>query len=290
MLHFADQRYLKMICFPNAKINLGLHVINKRADGFHNIESVFYPVPLCDILEAVPLHVDSAASAYRFASAGLPVSGVLSDNLIIKAFQLIKANYNLLPTDIYLYKKIPMGAGLGGGSADAAFMLNLLNQKYGLDISMQDLHRYAAQLGSDCAFFLQNKPAYLYGKGHELEPCTISLKGWYLVLLYPQVHSNTAIAYQDVNRREILDEDNCLKNLLQLPVEQWKDRVCNDFELSVFRKFPQLSYLKQLMYDSGAIFALMSGSGSSLFGLFRAKPELPQSLTELIICEGYLEI
>lgn len=278
-----------MICFPNAKINLGLHVINKRADGFHNIESVFYPVPLCDMLEAIPLHADADTPDYRFMSAGLPVNGADSENLIIKAFQLLKADYDLPSTDICLYKKIPMGAGLGGGSADAAFMLNLLNQIYALRISSLDLKKYAAKLGSDCAFFLDNAPAYLYGKGHELEPYAISLKGWYLVLIYPKVHSNTAIAYQHVQRREFLNQDKCLKHFLQLPVEQWKDLVFNDFEPSVFKNHPQLTNMKQLLYDSGAVFALMSGSGSSLFGLFREKPDLPTDLKELIVYEGYQE-
>ncbi len=275
-----------MICFPNAKINLGLHVINKRDDGFHNIETVFYPVPLCDMLEVVTLKTNDE---FRFNASGLEVAGATDDNLILKAFNLLKADFNLPATDIHLHKKIPMGAGLGGGSADAAFMLKLLNEKYELHLTNEQLKVYASQLGSDCTFFIDNTPSYLFGKGHELKPYNISLKGWHLVLLYPKVHSNTALAYKNVQRRETLHETSNLFHALQQPVEQWKNTVFNDFETSVFSVFPQLASLKQELYDAGATFALMSGSGSSLFGLFKEKPRLNDGLSKWVVFESVLQ-
>lgn len=279
-----------MICFPNAKINLGLHVINKREDGFHNIETVFYPIPLCDMLEAVPLQVADCSLPYRYRAAGLPVVTQEQDNLVLKAFKLLKRDYNIAPTDIYLFKTIPMGAGLGGGSADAAFTLTLLNNLYLLNIPESQLKIYAEQLGSDCAFFIDNKPSYLYGKGHELEPYAISLKGWYLVLIAPEVHSNTAIAYSQVRRREVFDENLSLKNLLNLPVSQWKETIFNDFEKSVFAVYPQLAEFKNALYNTGATYASMSGSGSTLFGLYAAEPQLPDNLLRMVVYSGYLGI
>jgi 4-diphosphocytidyl-2-C-methyl-D-erythritol kinase len=279
-----------MICFPNAKINLGLHVINKREDGFHNIETVFYPIPLCDMLEAVPLQVADQSLPYRFTAAGLPIITQEQDNLVLKAFKLLKRDFYIAPTDICLYKSIPMGAGLGGGSADAAFTLTLLNNLYQLNIPESQLKIYAEQLGSDCAFFIDNKPSYLYGKGHELESYAISLKGWYLVLIAPEVHSNTAIAYSQVKRREVLDEQLSLKNLLKLPVNQWKETIFNDFEKSVFAAYPQLAEFKKVFYDTGASYASMSGSGSSIFGLYSAEPKLPENLHRLVVYSGHLGI
>lgn len=274
-----------MICFPNAKINLGLHVINKRSDGFHNIESVFYPVPLCDILEIVECK-DHVTEKCRLITEGIPVDGNLEDNLIIKAFNLLDSRFNLPPVDICLYKKIPMGAGLGGGSSDAAFMLVLLNNKFELGLTRQELKEYASKLGSDCAFFIDNAPAYLFGKGHEMVPYSISLKGWYLVLIYPNQHSNTALAYSKVKRREQLDKENNLLKNLQLPVELWKERVFNDFEESVSESIPQIREIKKTLYQAGASFALMSGSGSAVFGLFKTKPNLPEELSFICVYEG----
>jgi 4-diphosphocytidyl-2-C-methyl-D-erythritol kinase len=242
------------------------------------------------MLEAVPLQAADRSLPYRFTAAGLTIFTQEQDNLVLKAFKLLKRDFNIAPTDVYLFKSIPMGAGLGGGSADAAFTLTLLNNLYQLNIPKSQLKIYAEQLGSDCTFFIENEPSYLFGKGHELEPYAISLEGWYLVLVAPEVHSNTAIAYSQVERREVLDEQLTLKNLLNSPVNQWKERIFNDFEKSVFAAYPQLAELKKALYDTGASYASMSGSGSSIFGLYSAEPKLPAKLLRLVVYSGYLGI
>lgn len=271
-----------MICFPNIKINLGLHVINRRTDGFHNIESVFYPVKFADVLEIIEAPSDT------FTSTGLIIEGNASDNLIVKAYHLLKQSYSLPPIHIHLHKIVPMGAGLGGGSSDAAFMLKLLNQKFELELSIKQLETFAAQLGSDCAFFIKNQPAYLMGKGHELQPFNVNLAGSYLVLLYPNVHSNTALAYSNVKRRETLEEADSLKHWLSQPISEWKNNVFNDFEDSVFTTFPQLREYKNQLYAQGAVYASMSGSGSAIFGLFAQKPQLTEQLRPLVCFEGWM--
>ncbi|MEI6507335.1 MAG: 4-(cytidine 5'-diphospho)-2-C-methyl-D-erythritol kinase [Bacteroidota bacterium] len=273
-----------MICFPNAKINLGLHVLNKREDGFHNIETVFYPVNLCDMLEIVK----SVKSTKKvdFFSDGLPISGNTENNLVVKAYNLLDKDFNLDPVKIFLYKKIPMGAGLGGGSSDAAFALKLLNDIFLLGLNNEQLKNYASQLGSDCAFFIENIPSYVLGRGNELEDFDINLSDKYIVLLNPNIHSDTALAYKNVNRRGAVMADFSLKNLLKQPIINWKDKVENDFEKSVFQAFPVLNDIKQKLYDSGALYASMSGSGSSIFGIFDANPKLDVGLNKYIIYKG----
>jgi 4-diphosphocytidyl-2-C-methyl-D-erythritol kinase len=278
-----------MICFPNIKINLGLRVINRRTDGFHNIESIFYPVNFCDMLEVVE-DPNSVRGNVVFTTTGLPISGNLEDNLIYKAYQLVHAEYNMPGVKVHLHKQIPMGAGLGGGSSNAAYMITLLNAKFELGMTIAQMESMAAQLGSDCAFFIQNKPAYLFGKGHELEPFEFDLKvkGFYLVLLYANVHSNTFMAYQQVKRRETIPDGGSLKELVKRPAETWKETVQNDFESSVFAIYPQLETIKQELYASGAVYASMSGSGSSMFGLFKQKPQLREELRPLIVYQDWL--
>ena len=276
-----------MICFPNIKINLGLHVINRRADGFHNIESVFFPVNCCDMLEVIE-ESSSSNGDIVFTSTGLVVDGDAENNLIVRAYKLLHASYNLPAVRVHLHKLIPMGAGLGGGSSDAAWMIRLLNQKFEIGLSIEQMEEHAAKLGSDCAFFIRNEPAYLFGKGHELEPYQIDLKGYYIVLLYAGVHSNTALAYSNVSPRGELSSKDSLKSLLNLPVAEWKDHIVNDFEKGVFGKFPELSNLKQHLYQSGAVYASMSGSGSALFGLYTKRPQLSDQLRSIICYEGML--
>lgn len=274
-----------MICFPNIKINLGLRVINRRTDGFHTIESVFYPVNFCDMLEVV---VDKTAlpGTIHFTSTGLSIAGNPDDNLICKAYQLLHTNHNLPGIHIHLHKQIPMGAGLGGGSSDAAYMIKLLNTKFELGLSTSTMEEYAAQLGSDCAFFIENKPAHLWGKGPELEPYSINLSGHYIVLIDGQVHSSTALAYQNVQRRETVDQS--LKELLQQPIDGWKQSIENDFEVSVFGAYPQLKTIKEQLYAAGALYASMSGSGAAMFGLFKQKPQLEKKLRPLVCYEDLL--
>jgi 4-diphosphocytidyl-2-C-methyl-D-erythritol kinase len=276
-----------MICFPNIKINLGLQVINRRTDGFHNIESVFYPVSFCDMLEVIG-DVSGQRGKMEFTTTGLPVAGALEDNLVYKAYLLLHRQFDLPAVKAHLHKLIPMGAGLGGGSSNAAYMIMLLNLKYNLGLTTAQMEEYAGQLGSDCAFFIRNTPAYLFGKGHEMEPHPLNLSGYYFVLLYANVHCNTALAYQHVAKREVLTPEQSLKKVLQQPVEQWKQTVENDFEQSVFLQFPQLSLLKEQLYAQGALYASMSGSGSAVYGIFRQKPQLDEELRPLVCYEGLL--
>ena len=289
-----------MICFPNAKINLGLHVINKRADGFHTIETVFYPIMFCDMLEIVQtkgkrqkakgesLFSDVENIKVEFFSDGIKIDGSIEDNLVYKAYQLLDNDFDLSPIKCFLYKKIPMGAGLGGGSSDAAFAIKLLNDVFDLKLSIEQMKNYASQLGSDCAFFIENKPAYVLGRGNELENFEIDLSKYYLVLLYPNIHSSTSIAYKNVLKRGEFDEKNSLENLLSQPIKKWKNCVENDFERSVFETISSLPNIKQQLYDCGALYASMSGSGSAMFGIFETKPKLTDELKKLLVFEGVM--
>lgn len=277
---------ITMICFPNIKINLGLHVINRRNDGFHNIETIFYPVKYTDILEVIASKEQN--EQLIFTSGGLPIEGKSEDNLIVRAYKLLHAEHGLPKVKIHLHKIIPMGAGLGGGSSDAAYMIKLLNTKFDLELTIEQMEGYAAQLGSDCAFFIRNKPAYVFGKGHELETIEVDLNGYYLVLLQTGLHSSTTAAYKDVRRRETVDPNNTLKNKIKIPVAQWKHTIENDFEHSVFQSLPLLAELKEELYATGALYASMSGSGSSMYALYAKKPQLPEKLRPYVCFENML--
>lgn len=272
-----------MICFPNSKINLGLHIINKREDGFHNIESVFYPVDLCDALEVIETKKYHAKNKCLFASGGLKITGNTQNNLVVKAYELLNEKYDLPPVKVYLQKNIPMGAGLGGGSSDAAYMLKLLNNLFTLNITDTELHEHAAKLGSDCAFFIQNKPAYLLGKGHELTPINFSLRNTDIVMVFTGAHSNTALAYKHATPRNNFNDHKKISTLLRQKQSDWKNNVVNDFEESVFKQIPHLSEVKQWLYKQGAYYAAMSGSGSCMFGLFNGKPKLNGTWTKHVI-------
>jgi 4-diphosphocytidyl-2-C-methyl-D-erythritol kinase len=253
-----------MISFPNAKINLGLHVVSKRPDGYHNIETVFYPINLCDALEIVP-----AGEKTTFTLSGLPVDGDLDNNLVMKAFNLLKRDYDLPETAIYLRKNIPFGAGLGGGSSDAAEMLKLLNVFAGLNLPVEQLEKYAAQIGADCPFFIRNKPVFAAGTGNDFTPINLSLQGYYLVLVKPDIPVSTQAAYARIKPEQ---PDFPLLETIQLPVNEWKTRMSNDFETGVFEQYPEIGAIKRKLYAMGAVYASMSGSGSSVFGIFE-KPE-----------------
>ncbi len=277
-----------MICYPNAKINLGLHVVNKREDGFHNIETVFYPVGLTDVLECVENKSYANHESCLFVGHGLPISGNNDTNLVVKAYRMLAADHELPPVIVHLNKLIPMGAGLGGGSSDAAFMLTLLNQEFNLGLSKDVLKNYASRLGSDCAFFIENQSAYVFGKGHELEPIHFSLKGYYLVLVNDGSHSNTAMAYKYAKRREKFDPNYTLRHILQQPISTWKHDLKNDFEDSVFQALPQLAQIKSWLYEQGALYASMSGSGATMFGIFKNKPYLTGKWKEQVVFEAEL--
>ncbi|GHT26400.1 4-diphosphocytidyl-2-C-methyl-D-erythritol kinase [Bacteroidia bacterium] len=250
-----------MICFPNAKINLGLHIVAKRPDGYHDIETVFYPVNLCDALEIVPAKENRTS----FTQTGILVDGKPENNLVIKVFNLLKKDFDLPEIDIYLRKHIPFGAGLGGGSADAAFMFKLLNDFAGLHLSVKQLEEYAAQIGADCPFFIQNQPVFASGIGNVFTPVNLSLKGYYLALIKPDISVSTKEAYSLVKPKH---PEFSLKEIIQLPVNEWKEKLVNDFEDSVFAQYPGIAEIKRELYNRGAIYAAMSGSGSSVFGIF----------------------
>lgn len=257
-----------MICFPNAKINLGLHVTEKREDGFHNIETIFYPVGWNDALEVVE---SKESKDFNLHLSGLPVSGNVSDNLLYKAYELIQGKKTLPSLEVYLHKVLPMGAGLGGGSADAAFFNNLLNEQFDLKFTETERMDMARQLGSDCAFFIKNKPVLATQKGDVFKDLDLDLSHLYIAIIYPNVHSNTKEAYSLVKPQQL---SRSLSEIIQQPISTWKNELVNDFEKSIFSLYPVVEKTKNDLYDLGALYASMSGSGSAVFGLFEHKPEM----------------
>jgi len=254
-----------MIVYPNAKINIGLNVVEKRPDGYHNLETVFYPIGLQDILDIQLIEKDVPECGWRLKVTGSVLDGSPEDNLVVRAFKLLKGMYDLPPVSIGLYKHIPTGAGLGGGSSDAAFTVKTLNERFSLGMTMQQMEDVCAQLGADCPFFIQNKPMFAAGIGNEFQPIEVNLKGRHLVLVKPDVSVSTKDAYARV---KVAQPERHLTELVTQPVETWKDTVVNDFEASVFAKYPEIAAIKDRLYDLGAVYASMSGSGSSVFGIF----------------------
>ena len=252
-----------MILFPPAKINIGLYITEKRNDGFHNLESAFFHVPWTDILEITP------SSDFEFVSTGIPIPGNPTQNLCVKAFRLLQDAFKIPNACIHLHKILPMGAGLGGGSADAAYTLIGLRDVFNLPISNQELIPFAQQLGSDCAFFLMDKPQFGTGKGDEMVEIHTSLQGHYGLFVYPNVGISTQEAYAGVHPKKA---PNHLPEALQMPIESWKNTITNDFEDRIFPQYPLLKKIKETLYEMGAVYAAMSGSGSTLFGIFNHKP------------------
>lgn len=274
-----------MITFPNAKINIGLNIIEKRNDGFHNIESVMVPVGLCDALEVVE-NFDKNTERIIFTSSGISIPGNANENLCCKAYYLIANDYSLANIKVHLHKHIPIGAGLGGGSADAAFFIRLLNDKFELGISWGEMHHYARQLGSDCSFFISNKPAFVEEKGDQYESIKLDLSNCHIALIYPNIHINTAKAYSGVTpKKPARSLENDIQNL---PIEQWKNFIHNDFEDSVFPQFPELKRIKEQLYSKGAVYASMSGSGSTVYGIFKEATSLKTSFPGAFVYEGKL--
>lgn len=251
-----------MVVYPNCKINLGLQILNKREDGFHNLETVFYPVPFRDALEIIPNNIAET----EFTGTGLTVDGNATDNLCVKAYHIIKKDFpQLTDVKIHLHKTIPMGAGLGGGSADAAFMLKLLNDKFNLNLPTAQLLNYALQLGSDCPFFIINKPCYATGQGEILDEVPVDLSAYKIVLINPGIHVNTGWAFSNIAPAS---SKKSIKEIIKQPVTSWKDELINDFEKPVFKAHPQIQEIKETLYKQGAVYAAMSGSGSTVFGIF----------------------
>ena len=255
-----------MILFPNAKINIGLNILSRREDGFHNLETIFYPLAIRDALEVVE------ADQMKFTSSGLEIPGDAMDNLCLKAYYLLSKDYKLPPVHIHLHKNIPIGAGLGGGSADASFFIKLINQKFELGMDALQMEGYASKLGSDCAFFIQNKPAIAVGKGDQLQTINLDLSSYFIMLVMPQVQVSTSDAYRGVRPATMASS---LADLIKLPIEAWRVAIKNDFEPSVFLQYPIISEIKSKLYSAGALYACMSGSGSSVFGIFEKELKLP---------------
>lgn len=266
-----------MITFPNAKINLGLNIVERRPDGYHNLETIFYPIPLQDILEVntfeeAPHIVTPTNKDVELHSRGVAIDGDAEDNLVVKAYRLLKEKTALPPVHIHLFKRIPSGAGLGGGSADATFMLRLLREKFNLAISDNELEEVAARLGADCPFFVRNTPAFATGIGNIFTPMpSFTLKGYHILLVKPNIFVSTRDAFSLVKPQK---PTRPLTEIASLPVDEWREAgMVNDFEESVFTKHPTIGRIKQQLYTMGARYAAMSGSGSSLFALFTHNPE-----------------
>lgn len=255
-----------MVSFPHAKINLGLNVIGKRDDGYHDLETCFYPIDWTDVLEII------RSNTFKFSSSGLAIDGNSDTNLCVRAYQLLKKDFDLPPVHIHLHKIIPMGAGLGGGSSDAAFTLRQLNDSFDLKLSQLSLEAYAARLGSDCAFFISNDPKLGSGRGEILSPVSVSLADKFLVVVKPPVHVSTAEAYAGIIPKK--NEVSIQEILEQKPISEWRTFLTNDFEESVFKKYTIIREVKEELYERGAVYASMSGSGSSVFGIFTFEPEL----------------
>ncbi|NDV94874.1 4-(cytidine 5'-diphospho)-2-C-methyl-D-erythritol kinase [Dysgonomonas sp. 521] len=261
-----------MITFPNAKVNLGLNVVSKREDGYHNLETIFYPVAIKDALEVI---IREGHIKDTFFEAGIKTDADPDNNLVMKALRLMRSQYTFPPVEVHLLKKIPFGAGLGGGSADASFMLRLLNNTFNLGAPDEELIRLAVRLGADCPFFIHNHPVFASGIGEIFEEIELSLKDYYFALVKPDIHVSTKDAFALVAPQA---PKQSLKDIIRLPVSAWKEVMVNDFEASVFAKHPGIALIKDALYEQGALYASMTGSGSSVFGIFKEEPDLSESL------------
>ena len=273
-----------MVVFPKAKINIGLWVTSKRDDGFHNIETIFYLVPLCDALEVVSSACETRSDSLKLS--GFDIATPESDNIIMEAIEIMRRSYTIPYLRVHLHKAIPSGAGLGGGSSDAASMLKILCRMFSVGADEKELSEMALELGSDSPFFIRCEPSYATGRGENLSPMPWFLNGYYLVMVNPGVGINTAEAYRNCKP---LQRSISLTSLVANDIREWKDQLTNDFEEFAFKKIPLLGKIKGDLYSSGALYSAMSGSGSTIYGIFASKPELPAWLSEMIIYSGNLE-
>jgi len=253
-----------MILFPPAKINLGLRVLHKREDGYHEIETCMIPIPFFDVLELLK------SPDFTFRQTGLSIEGNTGSNLCVRAYELLKSKCGIPPVYMHLRKELPMGAGLGGGSSDAAYVLRGLNDLFELGLSLVELESLASVLGSDCPFFIRNEAQLARGRGELLSRLAIDLKGYYLKLVNPGIHVGTKEAYAGV---VFNTQKEALSDVLSAPIEDWKEKLTNDFEVSVFRSHPVLQEIKRNLYAEGAVYAAMSGSGSTMFGIYAFQPK-----------------
>jgi 4-diphosphocytidyl-2-C-methyl-D-erythritol kinase len=272
-----------MITHPIAKINLGLNVVERRPDGYHNLETVFFPVPICDELEVetqnFQLSIFNSQPDCSLSLEGIAIEGDVQKNLIVRAYQLLKEDHPDMPrVRARLKKGIPTQAGMGGGSSDGAYMLTMLNELFQLHLTKEQLCGYAARLGADCAFFIDPQPQYAEGIGERLSPVVLNLSDWYIGVVRPDVPVSTKEAYSLIKPKRPLR--NC-RDIVMQPVETWRDELINDFEEGIFALHPELAEVKQRLYDLGAVYAAMSGSGSAIFGLFREPVELESSFPNM---------
>ena len=259
-----------MVCFPNAKINIGLTVKGKRVDGFHNLETVFYPIPFQEVLEV--LENTETEDEFDLTVSGNAIEGSIENNLCYKAYILLKKDFPQLPNvRVLLHKNIPTGAGLGGGSANGAFMLQLLNDKFDLQIPHSQLLEYALALGSDCPFFILNQPCLAEGRGELLQPIKLNLSHFSIIIINPGIHIHTGTAFKELKPTP---EKSNIQNAIQMPIEMWKEHIFNDFESGIFNKYPTIEKIKHQLYKEGALFASMTGTGSSVFGIFNEKKQI----------------
>lgn len=266
-----------MIVFPNCKINLGLNIVNKRNDGYHDLETIFFPIQINDILEILP----STNADITFTQSGLTVEGALGNNICIKAYHLLRNNFPTLPSiQMHLHKIIPMGAGLGGGSADGTFALQLLNDLFNLNIHEDKLMQYSLQLGSDCPFFIHNKPCFASSRGEVIELIDLDLSNYKIIVINPGIHISTTWAFSNITPTL---PNNSIREIIKQPIENWKNQLVNDFEAPAINEFPIVGNIKDQLYEQGAVYASMTGSGSTLFGIFKKsttpKFQLPDECT-----------
>lgn len=254
-----------MITFPNAKINLGLNITSRRSDGYHNLETIFYPVQIKDALEVIK------SAEMSFETSGIEIPGHANENLCLQAYDLLRKDFDLPNIAIHLHKQIPIGAGLGGGSADAAFFIKLINEKFQLSLDVETMQNYCRKLGADCAFFIENKPLFAFEKGDVFEDINLTLSAYHLVLVMPPVHVSTGEAYRGVKPKQ---PQQSLKELVKLPIADWQGKITNDFEEHILRNHPQIRGVKSALLEAGALFALMSGSGASVYGIFKNSVDL----------------
>lgn len=269
-----------MIVFPNGKINLGLSIINKRADGLHNIESLLYPAPIYDALEFKP------SSKFSIEISGIPIPGNMADNILFKSWKLLHDQYQIPPVEIKLLKGIPLGSGLGGGSSDAVFLLKILTTHFELGLEKEKMLNYAATLGSDCAFFLENTPAIIKGRGEFVQSVNLSLKGMHLVIVCPDLQISTQEAFSNSKPAK---KHFMIENIVNKPVEQWQDILVNDFEKTTFEKYPLLQTIKDTLLSNGAAYASLTGSGAAIYGLFSQSVNIKKYFPDYFVRNGILK-
>lgn len=270
-----------MITYPNAKINIGLNITERRPDGYHNIESVFYPINLQDAVEIKTIEGEEPQGGYKLKVSGTILDGTPDDNLVVKAYQLLRKDFNFPAQKIHLYKHIPVGAGLGGGSSDAAAIIKMLNEKFALGLTSEQMQNYAVQIGADCPFFINNTPVFATGIGNIFTPIEFSLHGKNIILVKPDIFVSTRDAYALVKPSPAAIP---LTEAIKQPISEWKQIITNDFEKSVFAKYPEIAAIKDKLYDMGAIYASMSGSGSAVYGIFDSPIEYADEIFSGYFC------